>query len=434
MVTQRTAPVWACGALMALTIGSADFVTVSQSDPFRSPRAARTSDVSADGRFVAFESWARLVPADDNQRPDIYVLDRETGRITLETETDNAGGDASRPRISGDGRYIVFEVRSAGAARIVLRDRSTSTDRIVTASGADGTGWSRDPDISDDARVVAFSSTSTTLTSEPDANGPREDVYTFQVATGVIARVSLSVRGTQPSAGTSIVPTLSGDGRWIAFASTAPLEATDPRSAAADTPVRHVYVRDTYSGTLARASRTLRDAAVDGHSSVPSASADGRFVTFASDASNIAEGDGNRGSDVFLFDRARGETTLVSRAVGGAAANGTSANPAISGDGRFVAFQSDAGNMVCAARCPAAHTDINLLWDTFVFDRSTGAIARVSEDELGGWMDWSAGISIDGTGRVVAFSSRHPRNASDRADDLDLFVRVLRPVSATQVP
>jgi Tol biopolymer transport system component len=159
----------------------------------------------------------------------------------------------------------------------------------------------------------------------------------------------------------------------------------------------------------------------------PAISADGRFIAFSSDATNIVDNDGNRATDVFLFDREKQGTTLVSRTTGGSVAAGVSANPTISADGRFVAFQSDAANLVCASRCAEAEADINLLWDTFIFDRVTTKIARVSEDELGGWMDWSAGIAIDGTGSVVAFSSRHPRDASDRLDDVDLFIRTIRP-------
>ena len=154
-------------------------LTVAQTRQFRSARAPRTADVSADGRSVAFESLARLVPADTDDRLDIYVLDRRRGRVTLESEVLGDGAEHSHPRISGDGRYLVFESRPADyheharAHDIVLRDRTAGTSRVLTATARNTApfGWSRDPDISDDGRVVAFSSAATTLTDGPDANG-----------------------------------------------------------------------------------------------------------------------------------------------------------------------------------------------------------------------------------------------------------------------
>ena len=421
--------VGAIGAWLWLAGSSSGFVTVKQGHISRSARAVRTSDVSSDGRYIVFESWARLVPADDNDGVDIYVLDRVTDRVTL--ETDSRIAEYSQPRISGDGRYVVFEARFASASgepriQIVLRDRSSSTDKILTTAGTVSTsvGWSRSPDISDDGRVVVFSSAVTTLVDGPDANAALEDVYAIDLASGTTTRVSVTTAGVQPPRGTSILPTVSADGRWVAFASTSPLDAAG-RAVNDESPIRHVYLRDRSSGTTLRVSRSRRGAPLDGDSTLPALSGDGRFLAYASDATNVVDNDSNRGSDLFLFDREKEETILVSRAANGAVAGGTSTNPSISFDGRFVAFQSDAANLVCAGRCAAAHQDVNLLWDTFVFDRTKSKTVRISEDELGGWMDWSAGISIDGRGSVVAFSSRHPRDGSDRFDDVDLFVRAL---------
>jgi Tol biopolymer transport system component len=172
-------------------------------------------------------------------------------------------------------------------------------------------------------------------------------------------------------------------------------------------------------------SRAARGGLPDGDCSLPSISADGRQVVYSSEATNIAAHDANRGADVFLFDLNTNATITVSRAADGFSSNGTSLNGVISGDGRYVAFQSDAGNLVCASRCSSIVEDLNLLWDVFIWDRTTGRTLRASEDELGGWMDWSAGPSIDYSGRVIAFSSRHPVDAEDRRQDLDLFVRTV---------
>jgi Tol biopolymer transport system component len=407
-------------------------VTVPQREPMRSARSARTVDVSADGRFIAFESWARLVPADTDDELDIYVLDRQTSEVTLESGDPVSGAHSTQARISGDGHYVVFELRTylpSGEPRmdIVLRDRWAGTSRILTESARASPypPFSRSPVISADGRVVAFSSGSETLTPGPDANGPLEDVYVLQLPGGPIRRASVTSLGIQLPVGNSILPSLSADGRWVAFASTAPLDATPGTAAATrERTAREVFVRDMQVGSTERISRARRGQP-DGYSSVPSISADGRYVVFVSDASNLADDDKNRGSDVFLFDRRAETTTLVSRAADGSSANGASANPVISGDGRYVAYQSDAANLVCSRRCSEDVEDINLVWDVFVADTTTKTTVRVSDDELGGWMEASAGPALDGSGHVVAFSSMHPIDSNDRGGDFDLFIRTL---------
>jgi Tol biopolymer transport system component len=439
-----------------VTTGPNTLLTVDQSDPFRSPRAPGTADVSADGRSVAFESLAQLVPADTDKHRDIYVLDRTSGRVTLETAALGDGGEYSHPRISGDGRYLVFESRPTvldrDRAAIVLSDRLTGATRVLTGNDAGDSpiGWSRCPEISDDGRVVAFSSASTALTGGRDANGPLEDVYVVRLPAGTITRVSVNSAGVQPDRGNSILPSLSADGRWVAFASTALFDDdARPATASREKSVRQVYLRDLVSGRTTRVTRAANRALPDGDSSIPAISADGRHVVFVSEASNLLDDDDNRVADVFLYDREADGLTWVSRAADGSSAGGESTWPAISGNGRFVAFQSDAANLVCAARngaCspprdPAAaqavgagpraprvlSDDVNLIWDVFVFDRTSGLTVRVSEDELGGWMEASVGPALDATGQVVAFSSRHAVAAADRGVDFDLFVRALTP-------
>jgi Tol biopolymer transport system component len=407
-------------------------VTVPQRDPMRSARSARTVDVSADGRFIAFESHARLVAADTDDLADVYVLDRQTSEVTLESSDPTPDAYSTQPRISGDGHYVVFEIRShlpSGEPHmdVVLRDRWAGTSRMLTSGSQDSSRppFSRSPVISADGRVVAFSSGSTTLTPGLDANGQLEDVYVLQLPAGPVRRASVTTLGIQPPVGNSILPSLSADGRMVAFASTAPLDATPSTTVARELPVRQVYVRDMQAGSTERISRGRRGHEPDGYSSTPSISADGRYVVFVSDASNLADDDKNHGSDVFLFDRRSETTTLVSRAADGSSENGASANAVISGDGRFVAFQSDAANLVCTRHCPEDAEDINLLWDVFVTDTTTKTTVRVSEDELGGWMEVSAGPSLDASGRVIAFSSIHPIDSADRGGDFDLFIRTL---------
>jgi Tol biopolymer transport system component len=423
-------------AAVCLTAGGPQaLVTVAQRDANRSPRSPRSADISTDGRFVAFESQARLVAADVDDLHDIYVLDRTTGQVTL--ETGGSDDECSHPRISGDGRYVVYESRPSSAqasprADIALHDRVEGTTRVLSQSArisSDTFGWSRNPDISDDGRVIAFSSAATTLGPGPDVNGSSEDVYLVHLPALTITRTSVLPSGAQLPHGDSILPSLSADGRWLAFASTAALagdgDAERTSNERRPRPLRQVFLRDAIGGKLTRVSRALGNGQPNGDSSLPSISADGRFVAFVSEASNLSPEDGNRSGDVFLFDRELETIRLVSRAADGSSANGESTAPAIAGNGRFVVFQSDASNLVCARNCPERGEDINLLWDAFVFDVTAGTAIRVSEDELGGWMEPSTGPALDGAGLVVAFSSRHAVDANDRADDYDLFVRAL---------
>jgi Tol biopolymer transport system component len=434
--TQRAAGLWACTTLIWLTADRSPVVTVPQADGLRSARAARTVDVSADGRYVAFESWARLVAADTDTQPDVYVLDRSTGNVTLES-VDPGDGQATYPRLSGDGRLVVFEWRVAAGAvgvDIVCRDRLTLVSRSLTGlAGRGAAAWSRHPAISANGTIAAFSSASTTLVRGVDANGLREDIYTFDLASGEMRRASLTTDGVQPPAGDSISPSLSADGRWLAFASTAPLDPA-AKTGSADRP-RRIFLRDLLRGTTRLVSRARGGAAANGDSSYPAVSADGRFVAFASDASNLVSGDDrNRGADVFLFDRETEAIARVSRGADGSSPSGVSIHPAISADGRYIAFQSDAPNLVCADACRGRDGDINLLWDVFLFDRVTGRTRRLSEDELGGWMEWSGGPAIDGAGEVVAFSSRQATGPEDRRDDLDLFVQRVVPPRPRRPP
>jgi TolB protein len=153
----------------------------------------------------------------------------------------------------------------------------------------------------------------------------------------------------------------------------------------------------------------------------PVISANGRYVAFVSYAADLVSGDGNRSPDVFLADAHLDSIELVSRSASRRSGNGASRAPAISADGRIVAFQSLASDLICL-KCSTVLEDINLLSDVFVLDRATRRMTRVSGDAGGGWMEPSIGPALDASGTVVAYSSRHPSDAIDTQNDFDLFV------------
>jgi Tol biopolymer transport system component len=409
------------------------WLTVPQSDGRRAQTSAASARVSASGRYVAFTSYARLSADDVDTLADIYVLDRSTTTVSLESasvERRPLRSDCSHPAISADGRYVVFEavVTDDSGRRvtdIVLRDRQADTSRWITIGAAGGlsNGWNAEAVIAANGSAVVFTSTATNLTAGPDVNGTQADIYRFDVATSLIDRISVDSGGAQQTGG-SLMPSVSADGRYVAFSSTADL--SNLRQGQQQSPTRGrrqvIYLRDTrmrQTMLVGRASELPNDA-----STMPVVSADGRSVAFSSRASNLVARDRNKSFDVFLYDVDTAAVTLVSRGSAGGTANGASLGPAISADGRVVAFQSDASDMACARDCPPGMDDINLLPDVFVFDRTTGQISCVSLDHRGAWMEESGGPSIDASGAVVAFTSRHPISARDVLNDFDLFVRI----------
>jgi Tol biopolymer transport system component len=410
-------------------------VTLVQGDPWRTTGDAPSAAVSADGRYIAFASYAQLVPADVNQARDIYVLDRADGRVMLESVSSTH--DCIHPALSGDGRLLVYETYAGSAdddpasRHVVLRDRQDGSVTVVGAvlNGRPARGWSGTPTISHSGRLVAFASTVTDLVAGSDANGPALDVYTFDREDGTVRRISVDSIGVQSASGFSAKPSVSGDGRRVAFVSSARLDGT--RDAAHDTREHrrftHVYVRDLQLNVTRLVSAAPQGAPADGASWAPAMSGDGRYIAFVSAATNLASGDRNASADVFVADLHTGAIELVSRSVRSGTANAPSGGPVMSSDGRFIVFHSEASDLVCTQRCPVQEEDINLLADVFLHDRHTRTMVQLSADARGAWMETSSGPSIDAAGSVVVFSSRRPITASDLKHDFDLFVRSIGP-------
>ena len=409
------------------------WLTAPQRDARRPAIGAASASVSGDGRYVAFASYARLTAADVDSLADIYLLDQSTATVTLESAVVDGRplqSDCSHPRISADGRYVAFEAIPSddpqrSQPEVVLRDRVENTARRIALAPGGGSlnGWSGQPDVAASGAAIVFVSAATNLVPD-DLNGSLADVYRFDLASNRIERISVDSHGAQHQ-GASQMPSVSGDGRYVAFASTALLGASrrGPEPTVNRRPYPTIYLRDTRTG------RTIPVGGAaglpDDASTMPVVSADGRFVAFASRATNLVARDRNKSSDVFLYDVETAAVTLVSRAAAGGTANGASLTPAISADGRFVAFQSDASDMACARDCRPASEDINLLPDVFIFDRLAGQILPVSLGRQGPWMEESAAPAIDASGAVVAFTSRHPISPLDVLNDFDLFVRGL---------
>lgn len=404
-----------------------DFLTVPLQDALRPYVDAPAVAISGNGRYVAFASYAPLVQADTNRHRDVYVLDRDTGRITLESVSPDgrAGEDtAGHPSISHDGRFLVYQTMAgtgpARAISAVLRDREAGTSTSIV--GGPPSAYSGAATISADGRFVAFVSTSATNTSGSDANGYGDDVYVLEVRSGSIERISVDSQGRQRPYGASFAPAISADGRFVAFTSTAPLDSGHGPDPVIDRPrAAQIYVRDRTRNVTTLVS-AVRNSQGNGPSWSAVIDATGRHVAFVSTASNLTQDDRGGGADIFVADLEARTIDLITRNARGGPGNGPSGSPALSADGQRVAFQSEASDLMCARACAPETEDINLLPDVLVFDRRSRIVRRVSGGATG-WLEASVGPAVDASGTVVAFLSRHPIDAADTKNDYDLFIR-----------
>jgi Tol biopolymer transport system component len=382
--------------------------------------------ISADGRYVAFASWDdKLVPGDTNNVcgpaaitncMDVFVHDRQTGlteRVSVDSAGNQGNGDSGEDGvsewayrlfdISGDGRYVAFASSADnlvpgdtnGGGDVFVHDRQTGvTERVsVDSAGnqADEGGW--DPAISANGRYVAFGSSATNLVpNDTDActlAGHRwncRDIFVHDRQTGVTQRVSVSAAGEEAN-GESGWPTISGDGRFVAFYSGAtnlvPGDTNDfcerDADGVHDDNCGDIFVHDRQTGVTERVNVDSAGNQANGESGASTIiSADGRFLAFESSATNLVPGDTNTcynltvpGTcpDIFVHDRQTGVTERVSVDSAGNQGNAPSESfsdrPGISADGRYVAFASSADNLVPG--------DTNGYGDVFVHDRGATA-------------------------------------------------------------
>ncbi|WP_175517776.1 cadherin domain-containing protein [Planctomicrobium piriforme] len=361
--------------------------------------------ISADGRFVAFYSYAsNLAPGDvPFGTPDIYLRDLQNGVTTL-VSTDangNAGNNGSYfPSLSGDGRFVTFVSDATnlvigdtnGVADVFVKDMQTGiTTRVsVDSAGGEANAYSTQPVMSDDGRYVAYLSLASNLVAN-DFNG-KGDVFVHDLVTGETRLVSLSSTGTAGNAESS-APSLSADGRFISFRSDANNLVPDDTNLAPD-----VFVRDLQTGVTTRVSVNSAGVESNDLSLGGVISGDGRTVAFYSYSNNLVSDDTNGAPDIFVHDLQSGETTRVSVSSSGAQGFGPSYVPDLSADGRYVSFQSASSNLV--------NGDVNSASDVFLYDRQTGVTRRVSiqNDGHGNRRDsYQSAISGDGHS-VVQYS------------------------------
>ncbi len=419
-----------------LMLNTTTLVSVNSAGTASGNTSSSAPVLSDDGRFVAFQSSAsNLVAGDTNGVQDVFVRDLVAGTTVLVSSTGSGSGNgsSSAPFLSADGRLVAFQSfasnlvagDSNGTRDVFVRDLVAGTTVLVSMSSAgsgSGNGVSGNPVLTPDGRYVAFESSATNLAAG-DTNGSVQDVFVRDLITGTTVLVSQRSGGSGngPSAG----PVLSGDGRYVAFWSYASdLVAGDGNE------TRDVFVRDLVSGQTLLASVNRAGTASGNSESFAAALLPGHAVVFVSSAGDLVAGDHNNASDVFVRDWVAATTTLVSLrdpALPSVTAAGASSVAAFSGDGRFLVFSSAANNIT-----PDDHNDGR---DVFIKNLKTGVIRLVSVAADGGTPDGSSfNPALSGDGRYVVFESTASNLVpGDDNFGVDVFVRDLETGTTTLV-
>ena len=316
--------------------------------------------LSSDGHYVAFESEAsNLVAGDTNGVKYIFVYDLQTQqiqRVSIATNASQADGASYDAQISGNGRYVTFTSSATNlvsgdtnaADDIFVYDLQTSTIQRVSvdSNGTQGNSDSTQPSISNDGRYIAYASTASNLIAN-DTNGTTEDVILHDRQTGTTTIESRKDTGQQGDQQCSS-PTISGDGSVLAFVTNNTLLAGDVNGA------WDYYTKDLQTDELKIMSLTI-GAGSNGNVDL---SDNGRFMVIALFDNTLVAGDTNSQLDIFIFDREQDTITLVSKAYDGSSGDNSSGRPAISGDGTSVVFDSKASNFVS--------NDTNNAYDIFI--------------------------------------------------------------------
>jgi Tol biopolymer transport system component len=382
---------------MAITRASTDFEGNQANAESGSP------SLSGDGNLVAFSSNATNLGTPTGVGG-VFVKNLTTGEIVRASSTTLerpfTGSVNFGPSLATDGSAVAFATNSSEIVnntsnnQIVVKSLTTG-DAVIASSAADGTegndnanGYSA---ISGDGKLVALSSGATNLVAN-DTNAAY-DVFIKNVATGAILRASTAADGTQAN-GTSTLPTISGDGRTVAFTSSASNLVAGDTNGADD-----VFVKNLTTGAITRVS-TAADGTQGNSASglFTSLSRDGKLVAFSSSATNLVAGDTNGVDDIFVKNLTTGAITRVSTATDGTQGNVGSLAPVISADGTKVSFSSRASNLVPG--------DTNISNDLFVKDLITGELTRVSVNASGTQGNAASNASsLSADGSRIAFQS-----------------------------
>ncbi len=380
--------------------------------------------ISNDGRFIAFESDAtNLVTNDYNGARDIFVRDTVDGRTTLVsvgTDGQSGGGNSETAVITPDGRFVAFV---SAAENLVANDTNGITDVFVrnlqtgvttlVSTGAQlnalFSGTSDSPSISADGRVIAFTSTALNLVQDAEVTNTAQRIYVRDTSTGATLWASKDVHRLMGPRADSFNPVISPNGQFVAFKAESATNATS------------LFWHDLVAGTTTLVTTNIRGDAITVDDYGPVMSADGRFVCYTSQ---------EEASQIYLWDSQTGSNVLVSvNLQGSRPANDSSDTPNISSDGSVIAFLSIASDLV-------TNSVSGEFFQVYVRDLKTGKTQIVSTGQDGstaGTEDvFEASLSPDGT-KVLFASSDNILTLNDDNNAIDLFVRDLSTAKADLV-
>ena len=360
--------------------------------------------LSDNSRYVAFYSEAsNLVPGDTNGVADIFVRDMRTQttvRVSIDTEGVEANGDSYGPTISASGRFVAFHSEATnlvtgdtnGVDDVFLHDLLTGATRRVSvgAGGAQANQMSVYPSLSADGRLVVFHSWASNLIPG-DTNG-YADVFVRDVVAGTTTRVSVSSTGSETDYDSEF-GVIDAAGTRVAFATRASNVVPGDSNGSPD-----IFVRDLINWTTTCVSVDSNGVQGNGGCSYPSISRDGLHVGYESWSTNLVAGDTNNLTDVFVHDLVSATTSRISVSTNGTQGNSISTRPSLSRDARFVAFKSQANNLIGG--------DTNIVQDIFVHDRLQGTTRRVNVGPGGAQTTSSSSQPVmSADGRHVAYYS-----------------------------
>ena len=338
--------------------------------------------------------------------------------VSIDSTGTQGNQGSYNPVVSSSGRYVAFD---SNATNLVSTDTNNHSDvffhdtdtgitsRVsVSAAGTQGNNHSVNPSISSDGRYIAFQSSSSNFVANDGNN--RSDIFVYDTTNGMISRVSSSSAGTQ-SNGYSYSPFISSNGRYVTFHSTATNLVQNDINGFDD-----VFVHDTVTSMTSRVSVSSAGTEGDGGSRDSVISSDGLYVAFSSDAENLDPNDNNNTSGIFFHDSATGITSRVSVSTAGTQGYGASFRPSMSSDGTYIVFESSSITFV--------QNDTNNATDIFVHDTSTGITSRVSVSTAGTQANLSSNYAaLSPNGRYVTFTSIATNLVSDDTNSLtDIFV------------